>query len=208
MRITKLQLALVAVGMFASAATVQATLINGELWEGGTGYAIVPSGAPDVTFTVNSPLNFDSQGTSLSGPGYFYTVGSWLGTGGATIVTGASHAGDSINPIVVRFTGLVSVTSGQQFTVAHDDGLTLTIGSTTVINAAGPTSPTVTTATYTGPSGNLPFELVYGEGWGPPAVLKVDLPFSNVPEPTTVLAGALLLLPFGVSAIRNLRRKS
>ena len=38
--------------------------------------------------------------------------------------------------------------------------------------------------------------------------MKVDLPFSNVPEPTTVLAGALLLLPFGVSAIRNLRRKS
>ena len=29
-----------------------------------------------------------------------------------------------------------------------------------------------------------------------------------VPEPTTVLAGALLLLPFGASTIRNLRRKA
>ena len=29
-----------------------------------------------------------------------------------------------------------------------------------------------------------------------------------VPEPTTVLAGALLLLPFGVSTIRSLRRKA
>jgi len=208
MRIKKLQLALVAAGVFASVATVQANLITGELWEGGTGWAVVPGGAPDVTFTVDSPLDFDSRGTALSGPGSFYTVGSWLGTGGATIVTGASHAGDSINPIVVRFTGLVSVTSGQQFSVAHDDGLTLTIGSTSVINLPGPYSPTVTTATYTGPSGNLPFELVYGEGWGPPAVLQVDLPLSNVPEPTTVLAGALLLLPFGVSTIRNLRRKA
>jgi hypothetical protein len=31
--------------------------------------------------------------------------------------------------------------------------------------------------------------------------------FPSVPEPTTVLAGALLLLPFGASTIRILRRK-
>ena len=35
--------------------------------------------------------------------------------------------------------------------------------------------------------------------------VKFDGPV--VPEPTTVLAGALLLLPFGVSTIRSLRRK-
>ena len=32
--------------------------------------------------------------------------------------------------------------------------------------------------------------------------------FEAVPEPTTVLAGALLLLPFGASTIRGLRRKA
>jgi hypothetical protein len=31
--------------------------------------------------------------------------------------------------------------------------------------------------------------------------------FTPVPEPSTVIAGALLLLPFGASAIRVLRRK-
>ncbi|MGH7972844.1 MAG: hypothetical protein ACREIC_29365 [Limisphaerales bacterium] len=31
---------------------------------------------------------------------------------------------------------------------------------------------------------------------------------SAVPEPTTILAGALLLLPFGGSTIRILRRKA
>lgn len=31
---------------------------------------------------------------------------------------------------------------------------------------------------------------------------------SPVPEPTTLLAGLLLVLPFGMSAIRTLRRRS
>ena len=35
-----------------------------------------------------------------------------------------------------------------------------------------------------------------------------NVSLTAVPEPTTVLAGALLLLPFGVSTIRSLRRKS
>ena len=35
-----------------------------------------------------------------------------------------------------------------------------------------------------------------------------DISVTAVPEPTTVLAGALLLLPFGVSTIRSLRRKA
>ena len=35
-----------------------------------------------------------------------------------------------------------------------------------------------------------------------------NVAFNAVPEPTTVLAGALLLLPFGASTIRGLRRKA
>ncbi len=46
------------------------------------------------------------------------------------------------------FKGAVSVTNGQTFTVAHDDGLTLVIDGLTVINAPGPTAPTTTTVTH------------------------------------------------------------
>ncbi len=40
----------------------------------------------------------------------------------------------------------------------------------------------------------------YGGGFGPNAQL------SAVPEPTTMIAGALLLLPFGASTLRMLRK--
>lgn len=39
-------------------------------------------------------------------------------------------------------------------------------------------------------------------------VTLIQQTFSQVPEPTTVIAGALLLLPFGASALRLLRRKA
>ena len=55
------------------------------------------------------------------------------------------------NNSLLNFTGTVTVTTGQGFSVAHDDGLTLTIGSELVIDARGPTSPYMTLAPTTVP---------------------------------------------------------
>jgi hypothetical protein len=178
--------------------TAQANTITGDLWhvpEATSQNAVpasVPGTLPDVTFQVNSPFNF--SGTSV-------TVGTWLGSSSAfnivenTAGTLASLMDNGTNGTLVDFTGFVTVTNGQTFTVTHDDGLTLIIGSTDLGFNPGPTAPTTTTATYTGPSGNFPFELVYGECCQGPAVLQVDLPFTNaVPESSTILLlGAGLL---------------
>src|SRR3990170_1556210 len=90
---------------------------------------------------------------------------------------------------LLEFLGFVTVVNGQTFTVTHDDGLTLIIGGLDLGFDPGPTAPVVTLSTYTGPSGAFPFQLVYGECCGGPAVLQVDLPLSNtaVPEPSTWL---------------------
>jgi len=64
----------------------------------------------------------------------------------------------------------------------------------------GQPPPITTIATYTGPTGNFAFQLVYGECCEGAAVLQVDLPFSAVPGsiagaglPGLILAcGALL----------------
>jgi hypothetical protein len=177
-----------AVAVVASNASA-ASIASGSIWEVTTAIAMnatpanVPLTTPTVTFTAPSnPLSFDSR---LAGNGY--TIGGFLATGGGTILTGASHSGDSLDSTLFNFTGTVSVTTGETFLVEHDDGLTLIIGGVTVISAPGPTSPTPTTGTYTGPSGNEPFQLVYGECCGPPAVLDVALPLNAVPGP---IAGA------------------
>lgn len=149
--------------------------------------ANVPGTPPNVTFSVNSPLNFDNGGS----------VNDFLTSGGAfNIVGSVADLSRSISPSLLEFIGMVSVTNGQQFTVTHDDGLTLNIGGLDVITASGPTPPTHTTATYTGPTGNLPFTLVYGECCGGSAVLQIGLPLqpaSGTPEPGSfgLIAGGL-----------------
>ena len=86
---------------------------------------------------------------------------------------------------MLSFTGTVSVTHNQTFTVTHDDGLTLIIGGLDLGFNPGPTAPTTTTIIYTGATGNFPFQLVYGECCGGPAVLQISLPLNAVPEPET-----------------------
>ncbi len=109
---------------------------------------------------------------------------------------------------IVIMSGTVSVTSGEQFTVTQDDGLVLTIGGVNVLNNPGLHGPSTFQGTYTGPTGNEAFTLEYSEVSGAPAVLQVDLPFTPtaVPEPSTVVAGALLLLPMGVGLWRTFRK--
>lgn len=180
--------------------TANAVPITGSLWavsEAASQNAIpanVPGSTPDITFDVNAPLNF--SGTSVD-------VGTWLLSGGAfNIVENTAGAlarlmDDGSQGTMVQFLGMVSVTNGQSFTVTHDDGLTLIIGGVDLGFNPGPTAPIVSIATYTGPTGNFPFQLVYGECCGGPAVLQVDLPFQppTVPEPGTLalMAGGLLI---------------
>ena len=145
-------------------------------------------GAPDATFSVPSPnpacagatfaedtLCFNSNAASNG-----YTLGGFLATGGATILTGSAAAlAANLNNTVLEFTGNVTVTNGQMFQAGHDDGLQLKIGSDLVINQPGPTVFTTTSYTYTGPSGTFAFDLVYGECCGAPALLGVSLPLES-----------------------------
>src|ERR1035437_583750 len=110
----------VLVSMFLIAAlAASAGTISGSIWEGVTGNAIaanIPGTPADVTFTVpNGAIDFNSNGSAD------YTIGSFLATNpaGATVLTGAGKAGDSLDNTIFLITGLVTVNNGDTFTFAH-----------------------------------------------------------------------------------------
>lgn len=90
----------------------------------------------------------------------------------------------------IEITGDLLLTTGSHIKIAHDDGVTLTLGGTLV---PGFTSPLAADDpeeyTYLGPPGLISFELTYAESVTPPAFLEFA-----VPEPGTIaLFGASLL---------------
>jgi len=188
-----------AVAVLASVGSAHANTAFGELWtvteaaSQNATLANVPGTTPDVTFSVSTPFNFSGDTVSVS---------TWLASSGAfnIVENTAGTLASQMDPHLIEFTGTVSVTNGQQFTVTHDDGLTLIIGGVDLGFSTGPTSPITNTATYTGASGNQPFTLVYGECCGGPAVLQVDLPFQSV-QTTTPLPAALPLFASGLGAL-------
>jgi hypothetical protein len=183
-------LALVAALAFSGVAN--ANVLTGKAWNVSDSVAQnaipgnVPLTAPDYTFSVQGdPLNLSS--------GPLYTVGEFIASGGGTLLTGdGTH---TLEDTLFEFTGNVSVTTGMSFTAGHDDGLTLTIGGLSVISEPGPTSFVDTTRTYTGPSGTLPFQLVYGECCGAPADMAISLPL-NTPGTPELSTWAMMAVGF------------
>ena len=192
----------------ASNFTGMGWLVANALASNATPATVAGLGSPDFTFTT-SAVAFSSYGNlANTGNGSLdYTVNSFLNSlGSATSITDIT-AGIGTTPLVgpagnqgflFEIDGFTSVTNGQTFIVSHDDGLTLTIGTLVVVNNPGPTADTVTVGTYTGPTGNFSFQVVYGECCTAPAVLETDitgpLPTPGVPEPGSwLLLGAGLL---------------
>lgn len=160
----------------------------------------VPGGAPDYIATAPNSTTFTVDDSTVD------TVDDWIMAGGGTVISGnGSH---TMNNTLWDIVGTVTVTSGEMFTFRHDDGLTLDIAGLTVVSAPGPTSAVTTTGTYTGASGNQPFQLVYGECCGGPATLNVDLPFVSpaVPEPSTWAMMGLGFAGLGFVGFRRARK--
>jgi hypothetical protein len=161
----------------------QANVVTGSFWENQAAapsdatIANIPVAAPSPTFTISSTtglvLAAQTGGGTIAGLnagddtiGGFFNSSSVNVPGSSAVVNPPATLTDSVNRTFFEFTGTVSVTTGGTFTVTRDDGLTLVIGGLHVIEAPGATVPVPSTGTYTGPSGNLPFSLVYGECCG------------------------------------------
>jgi len=196
----------------ATAAIVYATDATGGA------YYEPPSGTVGSVFTVSSQVTvtwagvFDWGSDGLLGS---HDVGVWNSSG--ALLDTATVAAGTVDPLINGF---------RWTTLAH--ALTLTPGTTYVVGAyyggAGDNDYFVPQATInspfiyiddadSNPTGNLaPTALEFPTGnddsaygvtgwWGP------NLAGPVVPEPTTIISGVLLLLPFGASTLRILRRR-
>lgn len=165
--------------------------------------ASMPARAPDMTFSTNR-IDYVDSGD--------YTIASFFdnrvfnvafpapnpnNVSGSTLLYSEDPQNQTGWGVYVDIVGFISLFTGDHIKIAHDDGVTLMLngvdtgcfsgdddsGGTHYTSAAAPQ-----TCYYNGPSGLIPFELIYTEGYGGNAFLQMA-----VPEPGTL---ALLLTGF------------
>lgn len=214
MKIGVARLMMVAVGTLAFSTFAWADL-TGTVYEGipNSGNAADPanqgSGLASATFT-STGINYCSGYSDISCSSAAYNVSAFLNSPTfSNEVNGFSPTASLLNTEVV-LTGSIFLTSGaNNFEVAHDDGLTISVNTIgLVLNDGGPTGPALTPFTITAPSTGLyTFTLDYAECCGSPAVLQWvypnGAPIGAVPEPTNV--GLVLFGALGVAVL--VRRK-
>jgi hypothetical protein len=129
------------------------------------------------------------------------------GTMSCVSCTGASDPviGDLQNTFF-KITGTTLALNGESYTITHDDGASLYIDGIKVIQKGAPTPSSISSGTYSGPTGPESFELVYGENNGLPAQLVATLPVPGATS-TTPLPATLPLLATGLGFLGFLGRR-
>jgi hypothetical protein len=172
-----------------------------------------------VNLNNNDSQTINASSGTLDGNGNrIFTVSSFNFGGGSTLTISGSASDFVVFNFSAntQFKGTILLTGGltsDQVLFNIIGGANLTGGHTLSINNNGD----ILTGTFLDPNGTISMDhsvlngrLFGGDTHNEQIVSGslVNAPLPAVPEPTTFIAGALLLLPFGASTLRILRRKA
>jgi hypothetical protein len=176
------------------------------------------AGLPILASVGNSTGSYTFTSANLAEPGtYIVSVtGSLSLTGGANFTLNGSML-PAGSRVIVNVAGGFSLSGGSQVNLAG--GLTpsqvlINYTGTSAAGASGGSAGTAIFGTFLGPNANANFNAAATIIYGSLITASVNLssgitilgiPF--VPEPATVLAASLLLVPLGASMLRIARRR-
>jgi hypothetical protein len=148
-------------------------------------------------------LRIDAQGpTSLTLADNTPTIATinnlYFYVGDSGPLTGDFNFDLSRTMTIATSTGTLSQLGTLSVTLAADGFLALAGAPPLVFNVAGGTVTVTPLSLQTDQ---------FGVGGSGNYAMEASFEFTPVPEPTTVVAGALLLLPFGASTLRILRKR-
>jgi hypothetical protein len=186
-----------AAGLLCGFGTARAGNIQGYIWQNQQAAAedatlaqvtsLGGTGSANARFVNSGALSYDSNGSSDYTPALFLGNPTFTNTSGF-----APNA--SLDNTYIYFTGHVSLNAGSNsFFIHHDDGYELNIdgvgGNSNPNNGAGDDSFTLTAPS----AGIYTFELSYGEAFGAPAAITVQVNGQDLVDPTPEPASLALL---------------
>lgn len=172
---------------------------------------------PNIGNVGNSTGSYTFTAANLAEPGtYIVNVGSLSLTGGNNFTLNGSGI-PAGSRVIVNVASGFSLSGGSQVNLAG--GLTpaqvlINYTGTSAAGASGGSAGTAIFGTFLGPNCTANFNAAATIIYGSLIVQSTNLSsgitimgIQFVPEPATVMAGALLLLPLGVSTLRIVRKR-
>jgi len=217
---------LLSLSAFAASQASANLIVNGNFAAGNTGFSsaynyIVPAGQgslyPEGAYTVDTDPNLvhnlwasfgaspgNGSANMLIVNGAASPIDVWTGSLNGTLTQGTTYrfSADVAN-LYSPFTGQAVNPAALQFTVGGN-----MLGAAYTATGVGQWNQFTATFTATAAEAGLPLITIFDSQF---AASGNDFALDNisltaVPEPTTMVAGAMLLLPFGISTLRMLRK--
>ena len=115
---------------------------------------------------------------------------------------------DQVLPLMSGQTYILDFWARTTSTLGNPEALTFSLGGAGSSHTFMSAQSSYEEFTYTITAGAGPALIFSAATLGADKIYVDDVSVTAVPEPTTMVAGALLLLPFGASTMRMLRRRT